>query len=72
MMSDGRGITTASKWPLGQVFEIDLHLTERIGDFACTCLVTEVLAPEPIGRVWVANHFPDYRAACPTPRGRLR
>jgi hypothetical protein len=31
------------------------------GDFACTCLVTEVLAPEPLGRIRVANHFPDYQ-----------
>jgi endonuclease/exonuclease/phosphatase family metal-dependent hydrolase len=58
---DGQGITTASRWPFGEVFEIDLHLTERTDDFACTCLVTEVLAPEPLGRVWVANHFPDYQ-----------
>lgn len=59
--SDGQGIATASRWPLGQVLEIDLHLTERTTEFACTCLVTEVLAPDPIGRVWVANHFPDYQ-----------
>lgn len=58
---DGQGITTASRWPFGRVFEIDLNLTERTGEFACTCLVTEVLAPEPIGRVWLANHFPDYQ-----------
>ena len=57
----GQGITTASRWPFGRVFEVDLHVTERTGDFACTCLVTEVLAPEPFGRVWVANHFPDYQ-----------
>lgn len=57
----GQGITTASKWPFGRVFEVDFHLTARTGDFACTCLVTEVLAPEPPGRVWVANHFPDYQ-----------
>lgn len=57
----GQGITTASKWPFGRVFEVDLHLTERTDDFACTCLVTEILAPEPYGRVWVANHFPDYQ-----------
>jgi endonuclease/exonuclease/phosphatase family metal-dependent hydrolase len=59
--ADGQGITTASKWPFGRVFEIDFHLTERTYEFACTCLVTEVLAPEPFGRVWVANHFPDYQ-----------
>ena len=57
----GQGITTASRWPFGRVFEIDLNLTERTGDFACTCLVTEVLAPPPFGRIWVANHFPDYQ-----------
>ncbi|GAA1560759.1 endonuclease/exonuclease/phosphatase family protein [Kribbella lupini] len=57
--TDGQGITTASRWPLGRVIELDLHLTERTGDFACTCLITEVLAPW--GRVWVANHFPDYQ-----------
>jgi endonuclease/exonuclease/phosphatase family metal-dependent hydrolase len=57
----GQGITTASRWPFGRVFEVDLNLTERTGDFACTCLVTEILAPEPLGRIWVANHFPDYQ-----------
>jgi endonuclease/exonuclease/phosphatase family metal-dependent hydrolase len=58
---DGQGITTASKWPFGRTFEIDFRLTERTHDFACTCLVTEILAPEPLGRIWVANHFPDYQ-----------
>ncbi len=58
---DGRGITTASKWPFGRAFEIDFHLTERTRDFACTCLVIEILALEPVGRIWVANHFPDYQ-----------
>lgn len=57
----GQGVTTASRWPLGRVVEVDLRLTERTGDFACTCLITEVLAPQPYGRVWVANHFPDYQ-----------
>ncbi|HEY1625440.1 MAG TPA: endonuclease/exonuclease/phosphatase family protein [Streptosporangiaceae bacterium] len=58
---DGQGITTASRWPFGRIFEIDFHVTGRTYDFACTCLVTEVLAAEPLGRVWVANHFPDYQ-----------
>lgn len=57
----GQGITTASRWPFRRVFEIDLNLTQRTRDFACTCLITEVLAPEPFGRIWVANHFPDYQ-----------
>jgi endonuclease/exonuclease/phosphatase family metal-dependent hydrolase len=59
--SDGQGITTASRWPFGRTFEVDFHLTPRTHDFACTCLVTEVLAPDPYGRIWVANHFPDYQ-----------
>ena len=41
--------------------EVDLNVTERTTDFACTCLITEVLAPDPLGRIWVANHFPDYQ-----------
>lgn len=57
--TDGQGITTASRWPIGRVEELDLHLTERTSDFACTCLITEILAPW--GRLWVANHFPDYQ-----------
>ncbi|MFC5273580.1 endonuclease/exonuclease/phosphatase family protein [Brachybacterium sacelli] len=57
----GQGITTASSWPLGEVVEVDLNVTERTADFACACLITEVLAPEPLGRIWVANHFPDYQ-----------
>jgi endonuclease/exonuclease/phosphatase family metal-dependent hydrolase len=58
---DGQGITTASRWPIGRAFEIDFHVTERTHDFACTCLVSEILAPEPYGRLWIANHFPDYQ-----------
>lgn len=55
---DGQGITTASRWPFGRVLEV---VTERTAGFAATCLITEVLAPSPFGRIWVANHFPDYQ-----------
>lgn len=58
---DGQGITTASRWPFGRTSEIDFRLTERTREFACTCLVTEIAAPQPLGRIWVANHFPDYQ-----------
>ena len=57
---DGVGITTASRWPIGTVTEVDLHVTPRTEDFACTTLVTEVLAPEPLGRIWLANHLPSW------------
>ncbi|SDS58708.1 endonuclease/exonuclease/phosphatase family protein [Actinopolymorpha singaporensis] len=58
---DGQGITTASRWPVGQVIEVDLQINDRTAGFACTSLVTEVLAPEPFGRIWLVNHFPSWR-----------
>jgi len=58
---DGQGVTTASRWPVGDTLEVDLHLTERNRGFASTTLVTEILAPEPIGRLWLANHLPDWQ-----------
>jgi endonuclease/exonuclease/phosphatase family metal-dependent hydrolase len=58
---DGQGITTASRWPFGRVAELDFHVTDRTYDFAATCLITEVLAPSPFGRIWVANHFPHFQ-----------
>jgi endonuclease/exonuclease/phosphatase family metal-dependent hydrolase len=59
--SDGQGITIASRRPFGRVTELDLRVTDRTHDFACTALVAEVPAPEPVGRVWLVNHFPDYQ-----------
>ncbi len=58
---DGQGVTTASRWPVGRVLEVDLQLTARTAGFAATCLITEILAPEPLGRVWLANHLPDWQ-----------
>ncbi|MEU4425882.1 endonuclease/exonuclease/phosphatase family protein [Actinoplanes sp. NPDC024001] len=57
----GRGITTASRWPVGQVAELDLRVTPRTYDFACTAQLVEVLAPAPFGRVWLVHHLPDYQ-----------
>lgn len=54
--SDGQGVTTASRWPIGKVEEGDLHLTTRSNDFACTGLVTKILTPQPIGWIWLVNH----------------
>ncbi|MEU4191663.1 endonuclease/exonuclease/phosphatase family protein [Kribbella sp. NPDC026611] len=58
---NGQGVSTASRWPIGRVEEVDLQLTPRSGDFPCTALITEILAPPPIGRIWLANHFPDWQ-----------
>jgi endonuclease/exonuclease/phosphatase family metal-dependent hydrolase len=58
---DGQGVTTASRWPIGRMTEVDLQLSERTADFACTALATEVTAPDPIGRVWLVNNFPSWQ-----------
>src|SRR3954471_19016991 len=58
---DGQGVTIASRWPVGEVVECDLEVTPRTGEVARTTLIAEVLAPEPLGRLWIANHLPDYQ-----------
>jgi endonuclease/exonuclease/phosphatase family metal-dependent hydrolase len=59
--ADGQGITTASRWPIGETVEVDLHVSDRTYDFAATSLITEIRAPEPIGRIWLVNHLPDWQ-----------
>jgi hypothetical protein len=56
----GQGHSLASRWPLGEVRELDLHLTPRTAGFACGTLVAEVLAPEPIGTVLFGFHNPSW------------
>jgi endonuclease/exonuclease/phosphatase family metal-dependent hydrolase len=53
--TDGQGVSIASRWPVGEVVDLDQRTS---GTFAATTLIVEVLGPD--GRVWVANHFPDY------------
>jgi endonuclease/exonuclease/phosphatase family metal-dependent hydrolase len=53
---DGQGISTASRWPVGEVVELDQRTSDA---FAATSLIVEVLAPD--GRLWLVNHFPDYQ-----------
>jgi endonuclease/exonuclease/phosphatase family metal-dependent hydrolase len=58
---DGQGVTTATRWPVGEAIELDLNVTSRTSGFACTSLITEVLAPAPLGRIWLVNHLPDWQ-----------
>jgi endonuclease/exonuclease/phosphatase family metal-dependent hydrolase len=58
---DGQGVTIASRWPIGHVVELDLKVTPRTHDFASTGLITEILAPAPVGRIWLVNHLPDWQ-----------
>jgi len=58
---DGQGASIASRWPLGELHEVDLDVTPRTADFACTTLVAEVLAPEPFAPLVFANHVPNWQ-----------
>lgn len=59
--SDGSGPSIASRWPLGEVHEVDLHVTPRTqGEFPCGALVAEVMAPDPVGPLLLVNHFPQF------------
>lgn len=58
---DGMGVSIASRWPLGEVREVDLHVTSRTMDFPCTTLVVEVFAPDPVGPLLFVNHFPNWQ-----------
>jgi endonuclease/exonuclease/phosphatase family metal-dependent hydrolase len=62
LIGDGRhhGASVASRWPIGQVHEVDLHLTPRTGNYSCGTVVAEVLAPPPLGRLLVASHGPSW------------
>ena len=55
------GASIASRWPLGEVREVDLNLTPRTADFPCTTLIAEILAPEPVGPLLFVNHLPSWQ-----------
>ena len=57
------GAAIASRWPMREVHEVDLHLTPRTADFPCTTLVAEIDAPEPIGPLLFVNHLPSWLLA---------
>jgi endonuclease/exonuclease/phosphatase family metal-dependent hydrolase len=58
---DHNGASIASRWPLGEVREVDLNVTPRTAGFPCTTLIAEVLAPDPIGPLLFVNHLPSYQ-----------
>lgn len=61
--ADGSGALIASRWPIGATHELDLHVTPRTADFACTTLVADVQAPEPFGPLLFVNHLPNWQLA---------
>jgi endonuclease/exonuclease/phosphatase family metal-dependent hydrolase len=57
---DGAGIAVASRWPVGEVREIDLHVTPGTEDFPCAALAVSVtIADKPLLFV---NHKPHWRS----------
>jgi endonuclease/exonuclease/phosphatase family metal-dependent hydrolase len=60
-VEDGQGISIASRWPLGELWEPDLNVTPRTADFACGTIIAEVFAPEPVGPLLFVNHLPNWQ-----------
>jgi hypothetical protein len=59
--ADGAGVSIASRWPLDDVHEVDLHVTPRTADFPCMTLVAEILAPEPVGPLLFVDNNPNFQ-----------
>jgi endonuclease/exonuclease/phosphatase family metal-dependent hydrolase len=58
---DGQGASIASRWPLGELHEVDLQVTPRVSGFAATTMVVAVEAPEPYAPLVYANHVPSWQ-----------
>ena len=58
---NGMGVSIASRWPLGEVQEVEMNLTPRTAGFPCTTLASEVLVPDPVGSLLFVNHFPNFQ-----------
>ncbi len=54
------GISIASRWPLGDVKEIDLQVTPRTANFPAAALIAEVHVPA-AGTLLFVNHFPNWQ-----------
>jgi endonuclease/exonuclease/phosphatase family metal-dependent hydrolase len=67
--ADGSGVSLASRWPLGEVHEVDLQLTPRTNGFLSVALVAEVEAPPPIGPLLFVNHKPNFELHLEHERG---
>lgn len=59
--ANGVGISIASRWPLTEVYEVDLNVTPRTAGFPCATLAAEVSVPDPVGSLLFLNHFPNWQ-----------
>jgi endonuclease/exonuclease/phosphatase family metal-dependent hydrolase len=58
--SNGVGAALASRWPVGEVSEIDLRLTARVDLPWAAAVVAEVALPAPFGPALFVHHKPTY------------
>lgn len=58
--ADGVGAVLASRWPLGTVREVDLHVTARVTLPWAAAVVAEVAAPPSVGPLLFVHHKPTY------------
>ncbi|MER7459744.1 endonuclease/exonuclease/phosphatase family protein [Micromonospora sp. NPDC126480] len=59
--ADGVGAALASRWPLGGVHEVDLHVTARTAGLPwAAAVVAEVVAPDPVGPFLFVHHKPSW------------
>jgi endonuclease/exonuclease/phosphatase family metal-dependent hydrolase len=60
--ADGIGAVLASRWPLGAVREVDLHVTGRTAGLPwAAALAVEILAPAPLGPLLFVHHKPSWQ-----------
>ncbi|HST85835.1 MAG TPA: endonuclease/exonuclease/phosphatase family protein [Kineosporiaceae bacterium] len=59
--SDGVGAVLASRWPLNDVQEVDLRVTDRVDLPWCAAVLAEIVVPEPVGPLLFVHHKPSYQ-----------
>jgi endonuclease/exonuclease/phosphatase family metal-dependent hydrolase len=59
--ADGVGAALASRWPFGEVSEIDLHVTPRVDLPWAAAVLAEVELPAPFGTSLFVHHKPSYQ-----------
>lgn len=61
LLGDGNhGASIASRWHLGEIREVDLHVTPATADYPCGLLAAEVLTPDPTASMWFVAYGPWY------------
>jgi endonuclease/exonuclease/phosphatase family metal-dependent hydrolase len=61
LIGDGNCAAIASRRPLDEVEEVDLHLTPRTADFPVVTMIARVHMPEPVGDLLFVNHLPSWK-----------